>query len=392
MGRVRRAGAQDSLKGLDLSSKIAQKSKAYSSNGGVELEMPGASVKRPEAAEGLPVSETPEGGDLALENSPAEQLPAPSHGDNDAETATEGGQMEWAESLPTAPEESPSASDTPPLPESLKTPSLPIDAINLPGINPRLIDETSAEFLQLVASVQVSGIIEPLVIDYHDGKYWLIAGERRFRAAKMAGLSEVPVTRFLKGRENWSIAMLSENLHRQELELWEEARAYQSMVQAGKTQKEIAAELAVSDSYISTTMKMARNAQAVRALQKGLIPHKTIAMELSPLVLRDGTERWPGALDAAVEFIAKSEGRVTSEVVRAWVNEVKANDGVASEEPSRKRARAERATFLRKVERQFATELARAKELSRLEIQLLVDLHKRQVEALTTLTSEDLSE
>ena len=90
-------------------------------------------------------------------------------------------------------------------------------AIVLPEKQPRrYFDET--ELKQLAASIREHGVLEPLIIrPLTDGKYGLVAGERRYRAAKLASLKQVPVTvRVLSEEQAWELALV-ENVQRQDL-------------------------------------------------------------------------------------------------------------------------------------------------------------------------------
>lgn len=102
--------------------------------------------------------------------------------------------------------------------ESDKLPrQVPWSAIALPTKQPRrYFDETELE--KLAASVREHGILEPLIVrPLAAGNYGLVAGERRYRAAKLAGLKQVPiVVRHLSDEQAWEIALL-ENVQRQDL-------------------------------------------------------------------------------------------------------------------------------------------------------------------------------
>src|SRR5579863_5657115 len=70
--------------------------------------------------------------------------------------------------------------------------TLPIDAIHPNPMQPRVVFQPD-RLEELASSIRANGIIQPLIVRRHHGQYQLIAGERRWRAAKLAGLSEVPV-------------------------------------------------------------------------------------------------------------------------------------------------------------------------------------------------------
>jgi len=87
---------------------------------------------------------------------------------------------------------------------------------------------------ELSESIKQQGIIQPLVVEGNEqGGYTIIAGERRFRAAPMAGLSEVPViVRSFSSQEKLEIALI-ENLQREDLNAIEEARSSTAAADAG---------------------------------------------------------------------------------------------------------------------------------------------------------------
>lgn len=101
--------------------------------------------------------------------------------------------------------------------------------------HPRNIRHEVLPSAELVASIQQDGILQPLVVAPHptlEGDYTLIAGHHRLAAAKKAGLSQVPVVirHDLAGDEQQIPAMVSENMHRRDLTVTEEADAYQAML------------------------------------------------------------------------------------------------------------------------------------------------------------------
>src|SRR3954454_22380924 len=100
--------------------------------------------------------------------------------------------------LPTrshTPPASPGTTPAAPAPaaEPRETPFMvPIDAIHANPLQPRRVFE-EARLEELAQSIRSNGVIQPLVVRKADGKFQLVAGERRLRASKLAGLSEVPV-------------------------------------------------------------------------------------------------------------------------------------------------------------------------------------------------------
>lgn len=108
--------------------------------------------------------------------------------------------------------------------------NLPISDIRPNTRQPRMqFDQAAID--ELSASIQAHGIIQPLIVsEDNTGQYTLIAGERRWRAARQAGLSEVPViVREAAPQQLLELALI-ENVQRADLNALEEARAYQSLV------------------------------------------------------------------------------------------------------------------------------------------------------------------
>jgi len=125
--------------------------------------------------------------------------------------------------------------------EAGKTVTLPIGEIVPNRAQPRkqFDDEALAELAESIAS---HGVLQPLLVrPLTDGSYQLVAGERRWRASRMAGLTEVPVVvREMSDREAAELALI-ENLQREDLNPMEEAQGYQTLMETyGLTQEEAA--------------------------------------------------------------------------------------------------------------------------------------------------------
>lgn len=111
---------------------------------------------------------------------------------------------------------------------------------------------------ELADSIRLHGILQPLVVRPMDkGGYQIVAGERRWRASRMAGLSEVPVViRELSDSETLEIAII-ENLQREDLNVVELARGYQSLIEEhGMTQEQVAEKVGKSRPVIANTVRL----------------------------------------------------------------------------------------------------------------------------------------
>lgn len=122
---------------------------------------------------------------------------------------------------------------------------------------PRKSFESEA-LAQLADSIKVHGILQPILVRASgSGYYQIIAGERRFRAAKMAGLSEVPVLITEADDETTAQMALIENVQRENLNPLEEAMAYKELaVNYGLTQEKLSEKIGKSRSAIANAMRL----------------------------------------------------------------------------------------------------------------------------------------
>lgn len=117
----------------------------------------------------------------------------------------------------------------------------------------------------LIDSVRVHGLLEPILVRPVAGHFELVAGERRWRAACAAGLAEVPaVVRELSDRDAAVLALV-ENLQRADLQFFEEAEAFRSLVDEFRlSQQELAAQLGLSQPAVANKLRLLRLEPAVR--------------------------------------------------------------------------------------------------------------------------------
>lgn len=141
---------------------------------------------------------------------------------------------------------------------------VPIEDIIPNRFQPRLSFD-DASLADLASSIKQHGIIQPLVLRRKNDKYEIIAGERRFKAAKMAGLVSVPaVISNLDDNESAEIAIV-ENIQRKDLTAIEEARSYQALLDKGyMTQEELARKMGLSQSAISNKLRLLTLDEAVQ--------------------------------------------------------------------------------------------------------------------------------
>ncbi|MDR2908577.1 MAG: ParB/RepB/Spo0J family partition protein [Oscillospiraceae bacterium] len=125
-----------------------------------------------------------------------------------------------------------------------------------------------AALRELADSIRVHGVIQPLVVRPMDaGGYQIVAGERRWRAARMAGVSELPVVvRQLSDDQTLEIAII-ENLQREDLNVMELAAGYQMLMdQYGMTQEQVADKVGKSRPVVANTIRLLNLPKAAREL------------------------------------------------------------------------------------------------------------------------------
>ncbi len=111
---------------------------------------------------------------------------------------------------------------------------------------------------ELASSIKAVGIIQPLTVrEQADGKYMLISGERRLRAANIAGLKSVPCV-LLKGEEeDFELMSLIENIQREDISFIEEANAYKKLIEAYSiTQQQLAQKVGKTQSTVANKLRL----------------------------------------------------------------------------------------------------------------------------------------
>lgn len=143
--------------------------------------------------------------------------------------------------------------------------NLSVDVIDANPLNPRKnFDDDGLR--ELAQSIREVGVLQPLIITEsgEPGRYLLVAGERRLRAAKLIGLSHVPVKylgisydRDWRSKETQMALMLIENLQREDLDPIEEANAFKTLTQEhGWKQVDLAEKLGISQSHIANRIRL----------------------------------------------------------------------------------------------------------------------------------------
>lgn len=154
--------------------------------------------------------------------------------------------------------------------ESNKILYLPIDTVTPNPNQPR--KHFSPEGLQeLSASIAVHGILQPLSVRRTEAGYELISGERRLRAARLAGLTEIPCLLVSADEKESSLLALIENVQRRDLDFWEEALALRRLIDTYHiSQEEAARRIGKSQSAVANKLRLLKLPQeALAILQAG---------------------------------------------------------------------------------------------------------------------------
>ena len=132
--------------------------------------------------------------------------------------------------------------------------------------NPEQPRTEFGDLAELSASIKEKGVLEPLLVFAKgDGMYMIIAGERRWRASKLAGLTEVPCIQVDTDEQGIAEIALIENLQRRDLNIWEEADGLKSLADRfGYTQDQIAQKISKSRSTVTELMTVAGLPQNIR--------------------------------------------------------------------------------------------------------------------------------
>lgn len=151
---------------------------------------------------------------------------------------------------------------------------IPVDKIRPNRFQPR-VRFTPESLQELAESIKIHGVAQPLLVSptASPGEYELVAGERRLRAAKLAGLVHVPcVVRTVTDRERRELALI-ENLQRENLNPIEEAESMRQLMADGElTQEEVAKRLGKSRSSVANKIRLLDLSQMIRnALSEGLL-------------------------------------------------------------------------------------------------------------------------
>ena len=168
--------------------------------------------------------------------------------------------------------------------------SLPLSQLKPNRLQPRA-DFDEDGLAELASSIRAQGIVQPIVVTQEgDGQYRIVAGERRWRAARRAGLDEVPVVvRDVADDRELLEAALVENLQRSDLNPLEEAEAYRTLQERFElSQEEIAVRVGKGRSTVANRMRLLRLPDEVQDLLRSA---RLTAGQALPLVAVESEER-----------------------------------------------------------------------------------------------------
>lgn len=171
---------------------------------------------------------------------------------------------------------------------------------------------------ELADSIEKHGLIQPIVVrPTSSGVYQIVAGERRWRASRMAGLSEVPVViKELDDQKYYEIALI-ENLQREDLNAVEEAQGYRTLIDTyGLTQEQVAESVGKSRSAVTNALRLLKlNEKALEALKDGKISaghaRAILAAETGELADEMLKAAKAGASVRELEIMAKAKPKST---------------------------------------------------------------------------------
>lgn len=209
-------------------------------------------------------------------------------------------------------------------------------------------DFDEEKLAELAESIQRNGLIQPVVVRKADGKFQVVAGERRCRAAKIAGLSQVPCLVINADDEAAARLALIENIQREDLNPLEEAQAYARLLKMeGCTQEQLAKTIGRKQSTIANKLRLLDlGGEAREALAEGKITERQARALLSvPKEKEDevyrrvremgldsaGTERYVQALKkerpkkrpASRDKIFLKDARIALNTIRAAVQSIR---------------------------------------------------------------------
>ena len=222
---------------------------------------------------------------------------------------------------------------------------LPVEAISPNPEQPRRhFDPEQLE--ELAASIREMGLLQPLSVRRRDGNWELVAGERRLRACKLAGLTQVPCLSIAVDDRSSSLLALVENLQRKDLDFWEEALALRRLVDEwGLSQEECAKRIGKSQSAVANKLRLLKLPQEVLELLRAHHCSERHARALLPLEDPELQRKAAGQVVKMGLTVAQTEAFVTK---------------LLTDRPKKKKP-----TFILKDVRLFLNTISRSMDLMR---------------------------
>ena len=223
---------------------------------------------------------------------------------------------------------------------------LPVEEISPNPDQPRRVF-SQPELEELAASIRALGVLQPLTVRRREGQWELVAGERRLRAAKLAGLSQVPCLSVQVDSQSSSLLALVENVQRRDLDFWEEALALRQILDTYHlSQEELARRVGRSQSAVANKLRLLKLPDEALALLRA---HGATERHARALLRLDSPER---QLEAAEQVTARG---LTVAQTEALVEQL------LGDSPRRRK----KPTFILKDVRLFMNTLSRSLELVR---------------------------
>lgn len=171
--------------------------------------------------------------------------------------------------------------------DKLKLTRLPVTKIMPNPSQPRKIFQED-ELRSLAQSITENGLLQPVTVRRENGVYYLVAGERRLRACKLAGLKEIPAIISDCEPEDSAVLALLENVQRRDLQMFEQANAIVNLLQEWQiTQEEAARRLGMSQSYLANKVRLLKLSSEEQA---EIIKHKLSERHARALLRIDDIE------------------------------------------------------------------------------------------------------
>ena len=223
---------------------------------------------------------------------------------------------------------------------------LPVEDISPNPDQPRRVF-SQPELEELAASIRALGVLQPLTVRRREGQWELVAGERRLRAAKLAGLSQVPCLSVQVDSQSSSLLALVENVQRRDLDFWEEALALRQILDTYHlSQEELARRVGRSQYAVANKLRLLKLPDEALALLRA---HGATERHARALLRLDSPER---QLEAAEQVTARG---LTVAQTEALVEQL------LGDSPRRRK----KPTFILKDVRLFLNTLSRSLELVR---------------------------